>query len=68
MTSDIGAVIGPIAAGMIAERWSYSVAFGVTGVIMLAAVIPWALARAPRHDGPATEPVVEKPVTGDTDR
>ncbi|NLE80597.1 MAG: MFS transporter, partial [Rhodococcus sp.] len=68
MTSDIGAVVGPIAAGMIAERWSYSVAFGVTGAIMLAAVIPWALARAPRQDAPATEPVVQKPVTGDTDR
>lgn len=53
---------------MIAERWSYSVAFGVTGAIMLAAVIPWALARAPRRDLPATEPVTEAPVTGDTDR
>ncbi len=35
MTADVGAVVGPIVAGMIAERWSYSVAFGVTGAIML---------------------------------
>ena len=35
------AVIGPVAAGFLADRLSYSTAFAVTGVIMLAATLPW---------------------------
>lgn len=41
MAADIGAIIGPVAAGMLADRFSYTVAFVVTGGIALAAVLPW---------------------------
>ncbi|UYP21052.1 MFS transporter [Rhodococcus sp. Z13] len=58
MTSDIGAVIGPIVAGFLADRTSYSVAFAVTGAIMLAATLPWFLAgrvRAPQSATAVTD-------------
>lgn len=45
MASDVGAVLGPLAAGAIAERWSYEAAFGVTGVVAALAFVCWLLAR-----------------------
>ncbi|MEU5843382.1 MFS transporter [Rhodococcus sp. NPDC047139] len=62
MTADIGAVIGPIAAGFLADRLSYSTAFAVTGVIMLLATVPWFVVGRTRTAEP------EIPVTGDTAR
>mgnify|MGYP001318653997 FL=1 len=62
MTSDIGAVVGPIAAGKIADESSYAAAFTVTGVIMLVATIPWILAGRVRVARPGTD------VTDFTDR
>lgn len=57
MAADVGAIIGPIAAGAIAETTSYSVAFGVTGGISLLAVLFWlrapeTLPRPGDADGP----------------
>jgi MFS family permease len=40
MASDVGAVIGPIVAAMLISV-SYGVAFGVTGVILVAAAAAW---------------------------
>ena len=62
MVADVGAVIGPIAAGFLADRLSYSTAFAVTGVIMLVATVPWLVAGRTRS-APA-----ETPVTDDTPR
>ncbi|MBS9371401.1 Tetracycline resistance protein, class B [Rhodococcus sp. B50] len=62
MVADVGAVIGPIAAGFLADRLSYSTAFAVTGVIMLAATVPWFVAGRTRVAEQAA------PVTGDTAR
>lgn len=62
MVADVGAVIGPVAAGFLADRLSYSTAFAVTGVIMLAATLPWFVAGRPRVVEQAT------PVTDDTAR
>jgi MFS family permease len=45
MATDIGAIVGPIAAGALAERFSYGVAFGVTGGICLLAALWWATAK-----------------------
>lgn len=59
MAADIGAVIGPIAAGLLAEYLSYSVAFTVTGVIMLVTALPWLRAGKVRTEQPATEPVTD---------
>ncbi len=41
MSADIGAVIGPVAAGLLADGVSYTAAFAVTGVLALVAAIVW---------------------------
>jgi MFS family permease len=41
MTADIGAVLGPIATGMLADAFSYSAAFVLTGCISLLAAVVW---------------------------
>lgn len=42
MASDVGAVIGPIVAGMIVEQASFGPAFAVTGALLLLAGLWWA--------------------------
>ncbi|WP_138997483.1 MFS transporter [Rhodococcus zopfii] len=58
MTADVGAVIGPVVGGLLADNLSYGVAFTVTGVILLAAALPWALLARTAPPGAVTEPVV----------
>ncbi|MGH3787113.1 MAG: MFS transporter [Pseudonocardiaceae bacterium] len=41
MTADIGAILGPIAAGLLADQISYSAAFALTGSISLLAAAIW---------------------------
>ncbi|MGH3937043.1 MAG: MFS transporter [Pseudonocardiaceae bacterium] len=41
MASDVGAIIGPIAAGMLADQFSYTAAFTLTGVVALIAAVVW---------------------------
>ncbi len=57
MTADVGTVIGPVVAGLLAQHLSFSTAFAVTGVIMLVAAVPWFLAgrRTPDRIAPADE-------------
>lgn len=45
MAMDTGAIIGPILAGMLADRLGYEVAFGISGAIMLLAGVGWLFAR-----------------------
>ncbi|OZM74993.1 MFS transporter [Amycolatopsis antarctica] len=45
MAADVGAVLGPLVAGAIAEKVSYGVAFGVTGAVAAVALVAWTLAR-----------------------
>ncbi|MDD1477267.1 MFS transporter [Arthrobacter sp. H16F315] len=45
MTSDSGAIIGPVLAGLLADRLGYGWAFGVTGGVLIAAAAGWLLAR-----------------------
>ncbi|WP_445154103.1 MFS transporter [Arthrobacter sp. Hor0625] len=45
MTSDSGAIVGPVIAGVLADRLGYGWAFGVTGGVLLAAAAGWLLAR-----------------------
>lgn len=58
MASDLGAVVGPLAAGAIATAWGFGPAFAVTGLTMVVALVMWLVARetlpAP---APATTPV-----------
>jgi MFS family permease len=49
MSSDTGAIIGPVIAGVLIDQGSYPLAFGTTGLITLLAVIPWLRARE-THD------------------
>ncbi|MGB7819847.1 MAG: MFS transporter [Ornithinibacter sp.] len=49
MSQDSGAIVGPIIAGLLIDNGSYSLAFGVTGLITLLAVIPWLRARETRE-------------------
>lgn len=41
MTSDVGAIFGPIVAGMVVEYYSYGTAFVMSGAILLAAAVWW---------------------------
>lgn len=45
MAADIGAITGPILAGLLADQVSYSAAFALTGALSLAAALVWL--RAP---------------------
>jgi len=57
MCSDIGAIIGPLVAGFLADQVSYPVAFGVGALLMVAgAGLSWRMPRA-RISAPATEEV-----------
>jgi len=53
MAADVGAVVGPLAAGAIAEQVTFGAAFAVTGFVALLALVMWLLAREtlpPKHD------------------
>ncbi|MDQ4091992.1 MAG: MFS transporter, partial [Actinomycetota bacterium] len=62
MTADIGAILGPVAAGLIADQLSYAAAFALTGAISLLAAVAWL--RSPEtlprlQDNTATDIAVE---------
>ncbi|MFD3812179.1 MFS transporter [Rhodococcus sp. NPDC058639] len=66
MTADIGTVIGPIVAGLLAQHLSFSAAFAATGMIMLIAAIPWFFAGPSRDAAPAADEVSKnRAVSGD---
>jgi MFS family permease len=62
MCADIGAVIGPVVAGVLADEWSYSAAFATTGALALAAILFWLPApeTLPRRAAPTTHPTPEE--------
>lgn len=45
MSVDVGAVLGPVLAGVLADRFSYAAAFGLTGSLYLLAALVWVMAR-----------------------
>jgi MFS family permease len=56
MCSDIGAIIGPLVAGLLADTLSYPAAFGVGAALMLvAAGLSWRMPRGqvPSREGPS---------------
>jgi MFS family permease len=61
MSADIGAVIGPVTAGLLADGLSYTAAFAVTGTLALVAALVWLPApetlprRAPQTSHPTPE-------------
>jgi MFS family permease len=57
MCSDIGAIIGPLVAGLLADTLSYPAAFGVGAALMfVAAALSWRMPRGqavPSKEGPS---------------
>ena len=53
MAQDTGAIIGPVAAGALADAFGFHVAFGLSGLIVLLAGVGWLFAREPMHRGAA---------------
>ena len=52
MTADIGAIAGPVLAGLLADRLGYGWAFGVTGAVLVLAAASWSVTREPlKHAG-----------------
>ena len=49
MSSDLGAVIGPLAAGWLADSYSFGAAFGVTAGVLAAGLVTTALSTETRH-------------------
>ncbi|MGM0386035.1 MAG: MFS transporter [Actinomycetota bacterium] len=41
MVQDVGAILGPIIAGLVADAVGYPAAFVATGAIVMAAAVPW---------------------------
>lgn len=48
MTADLGGFLGPIAGGLLAASGGFGWGFGLSGVLMLVAVIPWLMASDTR--------------------
>lgn len=48
MTADLGSILGSLAVGMIAQHTSFSLAFSISGVILLTAAIGWFFAPETR--------------------
>jgi MFS family permease len=60
MSADSGTIVGPILAGLLIDHGSYPLAFGITGLVTLLAVIPWLFARE-THDVQHGAPTPEDP-------
>lgn len=41
MASDSGAILGPVLVGLVVDSFGYTTGFGVSGVLLLVAVVPW---------------------------
>jgi MFS family permease len=56
MAADIGAIVGPLATGLIADTSSYQVAFAATGLVALLAALAWLPAPETLPRAVPTEP------------
>lgn len=45
MASDSGAILGPVVVGLVVDRLGYTTGFVVSGVLLLAATVPWIFAK-----------------------
>jgi MFS family permease len=62
MSADIGAVLGPLVAGLLADQLTYGAAFAVTGALCLVAALVWLPApeTLPREAKPTDHPTPEE--------
>ena len=56
MSSDLGAVTGPVTVGYLAARWGFGPAFLLTGGVLAVAFVLWLVAREPRVEHPTAVP------------
>jgi MFS family permease len=49
MSADLGAVVGPLLAGWLADDYSFGAAFGVTAAVLLAGLVTTLLSSETRH-------------------
>ncbi len=63
MSADLGAVIGPLAAGWLADSYSFGAAFGVTGAVLAAGLLTALLSTETRH---RPDPADPEPAPGTT--
>lgn len=56
MMADVGAIVGPILVGLIADQWGYGWAFAVTGLVLVLAGAAWTLVREPLDRGQTSAP------------
>jgi MFS family permease len=63
MAADLGAVIGPLLAGWLADRYSFSSAWGVSAGVMAAALVMALLSKETKHRPAAASPA---PAAGST--
>jgi len=66
MASDVGAIAGPVGAGLLAQFVSYSAAFGVTGAIALLAALIWLRAPETLPARAQSQPVGPTPISRPT--
>lgn len=62
MMSDFGSIVGSFGVGLLAQQLSFSWAFGVSGVILLAAAIGWSFAPETRDSAPAGQHTPARPL------
>ena len=51
MAGDIGQIVGPLLAGLLADHLGYSAAFTISGIILIAAILAWLPARGDAYRG-----------------
>ncbi|MGH8893148.1 MAG: MFS transporter, partial [Actinomycetes bacterium] len=61
MSADLGAVVGPLAAGYLADRYSFGAAWGVTAGVLAAALVTALLSTETRHRMDAEPPADPQP-------
>jgi MFS family permease len=64
MTADIGAILGPIATGLLADQLSYPAAFVLTGGVLLLAAVVWL--RSPETLPPKDTQPTPTPISAPT--
>ncbi|MCP2261379.1 putative arabinose efflux permease, MFS family [Streptoalloteichus tenebrarius] len=60
MAADVGAILGPLVAGLLADSLSYPVAFALTGAMFLFAMLAWIPAPETLPRGGPTEHAAEE--------
>ena len=56
MSADLGAVVGPLAAGWLADEYSFGAAFAATALVLAAALVMSLLSTETKHRTAAAAP------------